>query len=101
MSNAIFNIYDSDGRLILDLSQQLTRILGTKRITDRKGTIWVSKQPNERIFTFISVPTKNLMSMLLVQPITYNINGNSITYEVKDSDVDLWKENYTLTYGVY
>ncbi len=101
MARAIFEIYDHNGKLTMDLSHNLTRILGVYVVTNRSGQIMVNKQQSERIFAYISIPPTNVLNSTVVQPIKYWIDNNVIHYECVDDKADLSRGEYQVIYGVY
>jgi hypothetical protein len=70
--------FDSSGNLILDLTDKLTIILGTRTITGVEGTtgsFTVSIPTNSTLFAYSTCDkTRN--------PVNMTISGNTISYEI-------------------
>lgn len=101
MARAVFEIYDVNGSLTMDLSKNLTRILGYYVVTKRNGQFNVNKQPNERLFAYVVHPSPQERSGFTYQPINYWINGNTVYFKVINNMDNLNSGEYRIIYGVY
>ncbi len=91
--------FDSSGNLILDLSDNLTILLGTRIVTGVEGTTGsfsVNIPTNSTLFAYSTCDTT-------INPVNMTISGNTISYEIGYSPYTSGSYVFTayIVYGVF
>lgn len=95
---AIFELYNADGSLQIDLSNQIPKTLGVMTLNSNNGAVsqsvtrpeWSSGRP----WWFMT----SARSTMVMQP-EFTMNGNTLTCNISVSGSPGWV--YQVVYGVY
>ena len=96
-----FTVFDRNGRITLDLTKNLTRFKGKIRLTKKEGDIALNKQPSERVFAFVTIPTSFRKPEAPIQPFLITTTDNGLRYVCQMKDIDLANNEFWVVYGIY
>ncbi len=85
--------YDSDGDITLDITDSLTRLVGSRVADETSGSFTVECDENDRVFAYC-IPNR-------AEPVKIIISGHSVSWAYRNWKIDAKIHDAVIYYGTY